>query len=211
MIEKLAESDDLLIDSPYLRRPVIITEHRTEWRTEFEKIATDLRAILGNEVLRIDHIGSTSVSQLAAKDVIDIQLTVANLDQTNAFQARMIQHGFRQRDNVQYDNFCGAEGKREDEWRKLYFREPDGQRRIHLHVREHGRMNQRYALLFRDYLRHHANVRTAYQLIKMRLAEIFPDSIDGYLYIKDPMMDIMYEAALLWATATNWEPDQDYL
>ena len=191
-------------------RPIIITDYREAWRTEFATIATHLRTILGNEVLRIDHIGSTSVPDLAAKDVIDIQLTVANLDRLQRFESLMSQYGFRQRRGVQYDNFCGAEGTNEEEWRKYYFREPEGQRRTHLHVREQGRLNQRYALLFRDYLRNNVNIRQAYELIKRRLTEIFPESIDGYLYIKDPLMDIMYEAALLWADAEAWELGQDY-
>ena len=192
-------------------RPVIVTDYKTEWPSEFKKIATHLRLILGSEILRIDHIGSTSVPQLAAKDVIDVQLTVANLGQLDVFCSLMTQHGYRQRGNVLYDNFVGEEGYNEAEWRKAYFREPEGQRRVHLHVRESGRLNQKYALLFRDYLRHNSNVRQAYELIKRRLAEIFPESIDGYLYLKDPMMDIMYEAALLWAKGTGWELGRDYI
>lgn len=78
-------------------------------------------------------------------------------------------------------------------------------------MREQGRLNQRYAILFRDFLRNNATVRTAYELTKSRLAEIFPECIDGYLYIKDPLMDIIYEAALLWANECNWDFDNNYL
>lgn len=47
-----------------------------------------------------------------------------------------------------------------------FFREPEGQRRAHIHVREMGRLNQRYPLLFRDYLRADTMVRTAYESVK---------------------------------------------
>ena len=95
--------------------------------------------------------------------------------------------------------------------RKVYFREPPGERRTNIHIRENGRLNQRYALLFRDYIRCSVTIRRAYELIKVRLAEIFPDSIEGYLYIKDPLIDLMFEAAQTWAEATNWVPDDKYL
>jgi len=94
---------------------------------------------------------------------------------------------------------------------KAYFREPERQRRCHLHVRQQGLQNQRYALLFRDFLRANKNVRIAYERIKRRLVEIFPESIDGYLYIKDPLMDIIYEGAESWASTVDWTPDASYL
>ena len=50
-----------------------------------------------------------------------------------------------------------------------------------------------------------------YEQIKVRLSEIFPESIDGYLYIKDPLMDIIFEGATVWAKKTGWLPDDDYL
>jgi len=50
-----------------------ILPYKTEWPLEFQEIAVGLRSGLGSHALRIDHIGSTSVQDLAAKDVIDIQ------------------------------------------------------------------------------------------------------------------------------------------
>ena len=55
-----------------------IVEYREQWPAEFRAIAGDLRRRLGPLALRIDHIGSTSVPGLAAKDRIDIQVTVAS-------------------------------------------------------------------------------------------------------------------------------------
>ena len=63
-------------------RPMVeIVPYKSKWPTEFQEIALILRQGLGDLALRIDHIGSTSVPGLAAKDVIDIQITVAALDQ----------------------------------------------------------------------------------------------------------------------------------
>src|SRR5512138_73238 len=57
-----------------------IVPYQEKWPSEFQEIAASLRRALGQVALRIDHIGSTSVPGLSAKDVIDIQITVAALD-----------------------------------------------------------------------------------------------------------------------------------
>ena len=54
--------------------------YQSRWPDEFQTIASSLRQGLGDLALRIDHIGSPSVPGLAAKDVIDIQITVSKLD-----------------------------------------------------------------------------------------------------------------------------------
>ena len=66
-------------------------------------------------------------------------------------------------------------------------------------------------ILFRDFLRCNETVRLSYEQIKRRLARIFPENIDGYLYIKDPLMDIIFEGAEIWARETSWVPDSDFL
>lgn len=170
-----------------------------------------LRKVLGHHAMRIDHIGSTSVPGLSAKDVIDIQITVKSLSGMHDFEDRMAGSAYRKRGDFHYDSFCGKAGESLENLEKKYFREPEGQRRQHVHVREAGKFNQRFALLFRDYLRSHETVRRGYALVKIRLAEIFPESIDGYLYIKDPFMDVIYAGAEEWAKNISWEEDQDYL
>ena len=60
--------------------PVIITDHQTRWADEFQTAGAQLRKVLGDSALRIDHIGSTSVPGLGAKDIVDIQITVESLD-----------------------------------------------------------------------------------------------------------------------------------
>jgi dephospho-CoA kinase len=58
---------------------VVIVDYDPTWPDQFEQLAADLRRRLGDDILGIDHIGSTSVPGLAAKDVIDLQVTVASL------------------------------------------------------------------------------------------------------------------------------------
>ena len=54
-------------------------------------------------------------------------------------------------------------------------------------------------------------MRAAYEILKRRAAQLFPDDIDGYLFLKDPVLDIIYAAASLWADTVEWTPDEEYV
>src|SRR5437764_340766 len=98
-----------------------IVEYDVGWPSEFRTIAERLGAALGPAALRIDHIGSTSVPGLAAKDVIDLQVTVAALD-TAQLIAAMGQVGLTASHEVviDYDHVPpGANGTDQAEWAKL--------------------------------------------------------------------------------------------
>ena len=181
---------------------VEIVPFKVSWRREFQEIAKTLRRGLSNLALRIDHIGSTSVPGLAAKDVIDIQVTVA------CFNERLIDAmaaiGYTPSMTVKRDHLPPNHTGPEDEWRKLLFNEPPGQRRTNTHVRIEGHANQRYPLLFRDYLRTHPATADAYAELKRRLAENLADPLT-YPDVKDPTVDLIYLAAEEWAAANNWQ------
>ena len=182
---------------------ISIVPHRPSWSVEFQEIASALRAGIGEMALRVDHIGSTSVPHLCAKDVIDVQVTVAKLDGGIAERLRHL--GFVQRPEIEGDHvppgYAGAEG----DWAKLFFVQPNGQRRMNDHVRQSGRPNQRYALLFRDYLVAHPPTAAAYGELKKRLAGSL-DSEDAYADVKDPAVDLIYFAAEDWASHSRWQP-----
>jgi GrpB-like predicted nucleotidyltransferase (UPF0157 family) len=92
----------------------------------------------------------------------------------------------------------------EADWDKLFFRAPQGRRRTNTHVRVQGRANQRFALLFRDYLRAHPATAEAYAELKRRLAMHLAD-LETYSDVKDPAVDLIYFAAEDWAAATQWQ------
>lgn len=184
-----------------------VVQANPEWPQQFGAIADKLRQTLQTEALRIDHIGSTSVHDLAAKDVIDIQISVADLVRERV-TAKLIELGYRLSPHAS-DNLVGlAEGS--PDLQKRFLREPSGHRRVHVHVREMGRLNQSYALLFRDFLRSNELIRRAYQMIKLELADKFADDLDSYYAVKDPHMDTIYGAAKLWASQVNWQPDEAF-
>ncbi len=190
-------------------RPIVILPYQERWVEEFQTIGKNLRDILGNTALRIDHIGSTSVPNLGAKDIIDIQITVNDLN-TNDFKKRLQEADYQFREDIFSDNLVGL-SEDDENLKKCFCRERKGDRRTHIHIRQMGLLNQRYPLLFRDYLRASDTTRIGYESLKKRLAQLFPESIDGYLFIKDPVMDLIFEAAQHWAKTTDWKMDNSYI
>ena len=174
------------------------------WPAQFETVRLPLAELLGDDALRIDHVGSTAIAGLAAKDVIDVQITVEALDDSldGSLVGRLEAAGYLARHDITSDLLVGCDDP--DELVKRYVQERPGERRANIHIRIAGRRNQRYALLFRDYLRADPVVRDAYGDLKRHLAGLYPDDAEGYYDIKDPVMDIIYRGAEAWAEATGW-------
>jgi GrpB-like predicted nucleotidyltransferase (UPF0157 family) len=184
-------------------KPLRIVAYDATWPARFEEIGTALRARLGEQALRIDHIGSSAVSGLAAKDVIDIQVTVANLDAADAWPDELVPDVTRKYRGTADDHVPPGADADPRHWRKHYW----SQRLVtHVHVREDGRLNQRYALLFRDYLRADVTAAGAYGLMKTALADAAAGDWDTYYAIKDPACDLIIAGAEQWSLRTAWTP-----
>ena len=125
-------------------KPLVICDYQPTWAEQFRELGTALRAKLGDRALRIDHIGSTAVPGLAAKDLIDVQLTVRRLDDADTWPDELL-NGLMRRTNAT-DHVPAGASTDAKEWGKRYW---SRRQRVHVHVRENGRLNQRYALLFR--------------------------------------------------------------
>ncbi len=177
---------------------ISIVEPDPRWPGEFDKIASRLHEDAGTGVVRIDHIGSTSVPGLPSKDVIDVQITVANDESIEVVATRLAARSWRRQAGFIRDHHVPGLPTAPAEWRKALVVEPEGERRANVHIRVQGRANQHYALLFRDYLRSHPDAAEAYAQVKRELAVLAPD-IDHYADAKDPVCDLIYFAAEAWA------------
>jgi GrpB-like predicted nucleotidyltransferase (UPF0157 family) len=185
-------------------RAIVIQPYDDSWPAEFARVEALLRESLDEVAERIDHIGSTAVPGLAAKDVIDVQVAVADLDAPRV--AAAFQELGTTRTAITTDHVPpGAEGDGAG-WEKRYFRPPSTWRPTHLHVREVGRANFRYALLFRDYLRQAPAATAAYAQVKVALARLHPHDTKAYYDVKDPVSDLVIDAAERWASQTDWSP-----
>ena len=172
---------------------VSIVPYDARWPRRFAELGDQLRGALGDAALRIDHIGSTAVPALAAKPVIDIQISVAALDPVGPFREPLRQLGYVYRaDNT--------------ERTKRYFREPPGEPRTHIHVRRAGSFSEQFPLLFRDYLRTHADDAAAYENLKRSLSAQFAHDRAAYTDAKAPFFWEVIRRADHWAQQSGWEP-----
>jgi GrpB-like predicted nucleotidyltransferase (UPF0157 family) len=185
------------------KQMITIIPYQSTWRDEFLTIGGALRQALGDLALRIDHIGSTSVSGLAAKDLIDIQITVHSLDP--AVEHALNRAGYERIATITQDHVPPGHAGDTSDWAKWIFKPPATQRPTNVHVRIAGRANQRYALLFRDYLRAHPGSAQAYAQVKIELAQYHAQDVDAYYAVKDPVCDLIMDGAELWAAATHWQ------
>jgi dephospho-CoA kinase len=184
---------------------VLIIPPREAWRTDFRTLAEELGAAPDLDAVAIDHIGSTAVPGLPAKDVIDVQVIVRSLAPPEHILAALAAVGFAQRPgdwNLRDHIPSGWVGD-DREWAKLVVGPVQGHRPSNVHVRAAGSANERYALLFRDYLRANRAARRAWGEFKTRLAAI-ANNREAYGQVKDPTTDILWLAAEPWAAATGW-------
>jgi GrpB-like predicted nucleotidyltransferase (UPF0157 family) len=121
---------------------------------ERERIALALGAL----ALRIDHHGSTSVPGLAAKPIIDIQVSVSRLEPLASYAGGLGRIGYVHVPHPD-DAFC-----------PFFHRPLAWPHTHHVHVVRAGGAEERATLAFRDYLREHPETVRAYETLKRGLA-----------------------------------------
>jgi GrpB-like predicted nucleotidyltransferase (UPF0157 family) len=185
---RLAENERMGVNEP-----IRVVAYDAEWPARFLQLSGRLRATLGEVALRIDHIGSTAVPGLAAKPIIDVQISVAAFEPLDAFRAPLEQLGYVFR----------ADNR---ELTKRYFRERPGDRRLHIHVRRAGSFSEQLTLLFRDFMRMHPDWARRYAELKLALAARHGDDRRSYTEGKRPFTWEALAAADAWAQRTGWFP-----
>jgi len=183
---------------------IAIVPYQRDWPDQFASLGRVLRDVLGDLALRIDHIGSTAVPGLAAKDIVDIQVTVGAL--TTQLDDALNRAGYERLTHIMRDHVPPARPEEPEQWSKWFYNQRGDARRVNLHARVAGRANQRYAVLFRDYLRAHAGVAAAYGQVKLTLAGYHASDVDAYYDVKDPVCDVIMGGAEMWAATTGWAP-----
>jgi GrpB-like predicted nucleotidyltransferase (UPF0157 family) len=173
--------------------PIAIADWTPLWSKSFEAKARALREALGDLASRIDHIGSTAIDGMPAKPIIDIQISVADLEPIQRLSEPMARAGYVWRAS-------------NPELTKRYFRERPGQDRTHIHVRRLGSWHEQWALLFRDYMRAHPAEHAGYAALKYRLAEAHAFEREAYTDGKADYFWAIIRRADHWARYAGWRP-----
>ena len=191
---------------PHEAAKPVVAEYQPDWPGRAAGLVGVLSTRLGPLATRIEHIGSTSIPGMAAKDIIDLQVSTADLDAAAAaFAAPLRDLGF-EAGLFGHDHVPAGRPDSPELWVKRFWsrrEHRDGD--VNLHVRIAGSPNERLALLFRDWFRAHPEAVPAYAAFKRSLAQVTKDTLD-YSDVKDPVVDVVIVVAEAWAASTRWQP-----
>jgi 16S rRNA processing protein RimM len=156
------------------RPPIEVVDYDPEWPKMFEAEAVRLREALGDVAVRIEHVGSTSVPGLAAKPNVDIQLSVPDVGDREAYGGPLTSLGYEHVPDPAFSDYP-------------FFGWPSARapRTFNLHVCEAGTENERRHLAFRDRLRSDPVARDEYAALKRELALKHGNDVEGYNADKD--------------------------
>lgn len=185
---------------PAAAKPFLVSADPS-WGEQADRIINRLNTACGHRAVRIDHVGSTAVPGLDAKDVIDVQITVASLDVADELRDTLAKVGYPRIEDVDSDRPHSDDPA---DWEKRLHASADPGRATNVHLRVDGRANQRFALLFRDWLIAVAGERADYLSLKRRVAAEGPETNYEYAEAKEPWLAAAYPRALAWAEATGW-------
>lgn len=169
-------------------RPVWVTlaDYDPRWPVRFAARAAELRRVLGDRARLVEHIGSTSVPELAAKPIVDIVVGIDDPDDEPAYLSDLEAVGYDLR-------------VREPAHRCLRIGEPDEPVNLHCYPPDHD--ETRRVLLFRDRLRANAADRALYERTKRSLADREWPDVNYYAEAKQPVIDEILGRA-------GWTPRQ---
>lgn len=161
--------------APTLNGQIVLREYDPRWPRLYAREAERITRLLGGRVLRLEHVGSTSVPGLAAKPIIDILLVVADPADEPGYVPALAAAGYRL-------------VIREPDWHEhRAFKGPDTD--INLHVHGPGSPEITRMLLFRDWLRASGADRALYEATKRELAQRTWKYVQNYADAKSAVVD----------------------
>jgi GrpB-like predicted nucleotidyltransferase (UPF0157 family)/GNAT superfamily N-acetyltransferase len=172
--------------------PIVLVPYDADWPRRFEDWCNRIVERIGTVAQRVEHVGSTSVPGLYAKPIIDVQVSVLNMD-----------------DEVGYVDpleSIGLQLRSRDELHRYFRPFPGEVRGVHVHVCNVGSDWERDHLLFRDYLRLHRAGAARYAAAKADAVRLW--ATDGWAYTDaktEAILDIL-DRAQAWGLANDWRP-----
>ena len=162
-------------------KKVVVVPYDEAWKNAFEEIKNEIEAEIGDLILGIEHIGSTSVEGLSAKPCIDIDVIIKDYSVFDAVAKKLGTIGYihegdlgiQDREAFKYSN------KPHLMMHHLYVC-PQDSKELHRHIS------------FRDFLRHNPEAVRKYSLVKEKAAELFPCDINKYIEYKTPCIAELY-------------------
>ena len=173
-----------------LTKRVMVVPYDEAWESAFEEIKNEIKAVIGDMILDIEHVGSTSVKGLSAKPCIDMDVIIKDYSGFDEIVKRLGTIGYIHEGDL---GISDREAFKYTDKPHLMMH--------HLYVCPQYSEELHRHLTFRDFLRHNAKAVKKYSLIKEKAAELFPDDIDKYIEYKASCIEELYFACGLKSSA----------
>ena len=160
---------------------VVVLPYDRAWQSDFEKIKAEIETALGDLVIGIEHVGSTSVEGMSAKPCIDLDVVIRDYTVFDTVVERLAAIGYLHEGDLgirHREAFC-YEGKSHLRTHHLYVCPQDSEE-LHRHI------------TFRNYLRSHPQAAARYGAVKAEAAALYPNDIDAYIAHKAPCIAELY-------------------
>ena len=163
---------------------VVVSEYDPEWINEYEQEKVKIRRVLSDVLLRIEHIGSTSIPKLGSKPIIDMMVGVADIQQVSEVYITGLEGiGY---EYVFKPDFPERRFFRRGEWRAGTH---------HLHIYEYESENWMNNILFRDYLKNDSSMMEEYYFLKKKLEQQHKHDRVAYTDGKSDFIGMVIEMA----------------
>lgn len=167
------------------QRVIEVVAPNPAWPRQYDVEAQLLRLVFGSELVAIHHVGSTAITGIYAKPIIDTMPVVRDIEAVDSFNPVLEALGYK----AWGEN--GIAGRR-------YFTRGTTLRTHQIHAYQAGNPEIRRHLAFRDYLRVHPDKALVYSDHKRAVARQYPYDIYGYMDSKDALVKQLLAEALAW-------------
>jgi|SRR3989338_9633686 len=164
-----------------------IIPYDSKWQILFSEESGKINSIIGDNILKTYHIGSTSVPDMSGKATIDILFVVKDISKIDAYISDLNKVGYT------------SQGSRNAENSRLFEKEVGGQRLFIIHFYQNNHPEIFQILAIRDYLRSHRDKADQYSDLKLSLFQKFPNDYSQYRRFKDEYMENLKDEAIIWS------------
>ena len=161
---------------------VVGLPYDAKWKSDFENIRQEIENAIGNLIIGVEHVGSTSVEGLFAKPCIDIDVVIKDYSVFDDVVDKLGAIGYTHEGNLGI----------EDREAFKYMNKPHLQTH-HLYVCPQKSKELYRHITFRDFLRKTPEAAKRYGAVKEKAAQLFPDDIEKYIEYKSPCIEELYK------------------
>lgn len=164
--------EDMSLEELWQLFPIFLEEHNKDWAAWYKEESRRIQSFLpANQLLKMNHIGSTSVDGIWAKPIIDILLEIPRSEDMGSIKRKLLEYGY----------LLMSESEGRMTFNKGYTLQGFAERVFHLHLRYYGDNDELY---FRNYLKAHPDVAKDYEKLKLTLWKKYEYNRDAYTEAK---------------------------